>query len=206
VGKVVLIQVTSPALADSPKLERQVSELVAQINGEYGSLDFIPVHHYHQTIKKDEFYALLSVADLALITPLRDGMNTTSMEFVIAQQRTKQSPLVLSEFMGISNNMSEALQINPWDLGDVSAAIHRGLTMEAEEKQERHEKMYKVVNIHTSHSWAAMLVKMLLKQMSAENIMAKQTPYMEKPKLESCYLKAKKRLFLLDYDVRSFIL
>jgi trehalose 6-phosphate synthase/phosphatase len=63
----------------------------------------------HQTIKKDEFYALLSVADLALITPLRDGMNTTSMEFVLCQEKTNKSPLVLSEFMGISNTMSDAL-------------------------------------------------------------------------------------------------
>ncbi|KAJ3714993.1 glycosyltransferase family 20-domain-containing protein [Lentinula raphanica] len=101
VGRVVMIQVTSPSLADSPKLERQVSELVAHINGTYGSLDFIPCHHYHQTLKKDEFYALLSVADLAVITPLRDGMNTTSMEFVIAQERTKRSPSVLSELMGV---------------------------------------------------------------------------------------------------------
>ena len=73
--------------------------------------------HSHQTIKKDEFYALLSVADLGVITPLRDGMNTTSMEFVLAQERTGKSPLILSEFMGISSNMSEALQINPWNLG-----------------------------------------------------------------------------------------
>jgi trehalose 6-phosphate synthase/phosphatase len=70
----------------------------------------------HQTIKKDEFYALLSAADLGVITPLRDGMNTTSMEFVIAQGKTKRSPLILSEFMGISSNMIEALQINPWNL------------------------------------------------------------------------------------------
>lgn len=79
-------------------------------------LTSIPVHS-HQTLKKDEFYALLSVADLAVITPLRDGMNTTSMEFVIAQERTKKSPSVLSEFMGISKHMSEALQVNPWNLG-----------------------------------------------------------------------------------------
>ena len=70
----------------------------------------------HQTIKKGEFYALLSVADLGVIKPLRDGMNTTSMEFVIAQERTKKSPLILSEFMGISSNMTDALQINPWNL------------------------------------------------------------------------------------------
>ena len=70
----------------------------------------------HQTVKKDEFYALLSVADLGVTTPLRDGMNTTSMKFVIAQERTKKSPLILSEFMGISSNMTDTLQINPWNL------------------------------------------------------------------------------------------
>ena len=71
----------------------------------------------HQTLKKDEFYALLSVADLAVITPLRDGMNTTSMEFVIAQESTNKSPSVLSEFMGISKNMEDSLLVNPWNLG-----------------------------------------------------------------------------------------
>ena len=71
----------------------------------------------HQTLKKDEFYALLSVADLAVITPLRDGMNTTSMEFVIAQEKTNKSPCVLSEFMGISKNMEHTLLVNPWNLG-----------------------------------------------------------------------------------------
>ena len=199
IGKVVLIQVTSPALSDSPKLERQVSELVSQINGEYGGLDFIPVHHYHQTIKKDEFYALLSAADLGVITPLRDGMNTTSMEFVIAQGRTKKSPLILSEFMGISSNMTEALQINPWNLGEVAAAMHRGLTMSQEEKLQRHEKLYKVVTTHTSHTWAANLAKLLLEQLGKVNL-AKQTPFIPKSQLEEHYLKAKKRLFLFDYD------
>jgi trehalose 6-phosphate synthase/phosphatase len=77
----------------------------------------VPRARSHQTITKDEFYALLSVADLAVITPFRDGMNTTSMEFVLAQDRTKKSPLVLSEFMGIANNMTDAMLINPWDLG-----------------------------------------------------------------------------------------
>ena len=72
-------------------------------------MDCIPVHHYHQTIKKDEFYTLLSIADLAIITPLRDGMNTTLTEVVIAQEKTKKNPLVLSKFMAISNDVSEVL-------------------------------------------------------------------------------------------------
>ncbi|KAG6864335.1 hypothetical protein C0991_010367 [Blastosporella zonata] len=215
IGKVVMIQVTSPALTDSPKLERVVSELVAHINGEYGSLDFIPVHHYHQTLKKDEFYALLSVADLAVITPLRDGMNTTSMEFVIAQNHEddasapstegggKHSPLVLSEFMGISKNMEDALLVNPWNLGDVAAAINRGLVMTPAEKARRHAKLYKVVTTHTSHTWAAVLVKMLLGQVDGQG-QARMTPYIEKGELVKAYQRAGegagKRLFLLDYD------
>ena len=124
VGKIVLVRVISPALSDSPKPERwQVSEIVADSTRECGSLDFIPVH-YHQTIK-DGFYVPLPIADLVLIT----GTNATSMEIVITQEKTKKSPLVLSGFMGISNDMPEARQINPWNLGDVAAAIHHGLTM-----------------------------------------------------------------------------
>ncbi|KAF8644929.1 hypothetical protein AX16_008211 [Volvariella volvacea WC 439] len=199
IGNVVMIQVTSPALSDSPKLERMVSELVSHINGEYGSLDFIPVHHYHQALKKDEFYALLSVADLAVITPLRDGMNTTSMEFVIAQEKTNKSPSVLSEFMGISKNMEDALLVNPWNLGDVAAAINRGLLMSEQEKATRHARLYKVVTTHTSHHWASVLVKKLLGQMSGQG-QARQTPYIPREVLNGRYKAAKKRLFFFDYD------
>jgi trehalose 6-phosphate synthase/phosphatase len=198
-GQVVMIQVTSPSLTDSPKLERQISELVAHINGEYGSLDFIPVHHYHQTLKKDEFYALLSVADLAVITPLRDGMNTTSMEFVIAQERTERSPLVLSEFMGISQHLGQALHVNPWDLGDVAAAMNAGLLMSSTSKAARHAALHKVVTTHTSHTWAALLVKMLLSQINGQTT-ARGTPYLPKEHIKDKYDGASKRLFLFDYD------
>ncbi|KAG1729291.1 glycosyltransferase family 20 protein [Suillus lakei] len=160
--KVVLIQVTSPALTDSPKLERQVSELVAHINGEYGNL--------------------------GVITPLRDGMNTTSMEFVIAQERTKRSPLVLSEFMGISQHMADALQVNPWDLG---AAMNRGLVMSEQEKASRHAALHKVVTTHTSHTWAAVLAKMLLSQINGQNT-ARQTPYIPRDRLKELYDNAGK--------------
>jgi hypothetical protein len=106
-----------------------ISELCA-IDAVYQSTDYPPYlfsvcslslcfgpRNSHQTLKKDEYYALLSVADLAVITPLRDGMNTTSMEFVIAQESTNKSPSVLSEFMGISKNMEDSLLVNPWNLG-----------------------------------------------------------------------------------------
>ena len=73
--------------------------------------------------------------------------------------------------------------------------------MDPAEKAARHEKLYKVVTTHTSHTWAAVMVKMLLEQMGLQGT-ARQTPYIPKEKLERLYIKARKRLFLFDYDVR----
>ncbi|KAG9310017.1 hypothetical protein JVU11DRAFT_10052 [Chiua virens] len=205
-GQVVLIQVMSPSLTDSPKLERQVSELVAHINGEYGSLDFIPVHHYHQSIKKDEFYALLSVADLGVIMPLRGGTNTTSMVFFIAQDRTKRSPLVLT------------LQINPWDLEvcilvsmqqclmfdwlvpkDVAVVMNAGLLMSSTSKEAGHAALHQIVTTHTSHTWAALLVGMLLSQINGQTS-SRGTPYLPKGLIKSKHDSASKCPFLSDHD------
>ncbi|KAI6121638.1 glycosyl transferase, partial [Pisolithus sp. B1] len=97
--------VTSLALMDSPRLERRVSEFVAHITGEYGSSHFIPVCYYHQALKKDKFYALREAANLGVITLLWNIMNTTSTESQL-HQTGQGSPLVLSEFTGISQHMS----------------------------------------------------------------------------------------------------
>jgi trehalose 6-phosphate synthase/phosphatase len=86
----------------------------------------------------------------------------------------------------------------------MAAAINQGLLMDPAEKIARHTKLYKVVTTHTSYTWAAVLVKMLLSQMGLQG-MAKQTPYIPKEKLQKMYLNAKKRLFLFDYDVCYFL-
>ena len=88
-----------------------------------------------------------------------------------------------------------------FSLQDVAAAINRGLIMDPAEKATRHAKLYKVVTTHTSHTWATVLVKMLLEQLGLQGT-ARQTPYIPKELLEGLYAKAKKRLFLFDYDVR----
>lgn len=195
----VLIQVTAPALNDSPKLERQVSELVSQINGEFGSLSFTPVHHYHQIIERDEYFALLSVADLALITSVRDGMNTTSMEYIVCQERFNKSPLILSEFTGTAGRMRSAIQVNPWNIFGVAKAIDYGLRLSEREKLERHESLHHQVVSHTSHSWAASLVKQVLARLMSEHS-AHFTPPLNRQAMVSQFKKADKRLLLLDYD------
>nr|BAO72965.1 trehalose-6-phosphate phosphatase1 [Moniliella megachiliensis] len=204
-GKVVLIQVTAPAVHDSPALEREVSELVSQINSEFGTLSFAPVHHYHQIIDRDEYFALLSVADLALVTSVRDGMNTTSMEFVICQEQVgKKSPLVLSEFTGTASRMRTALQVNPWNIWGVANAIHEALLLGPEDKAQRHRHAYDQATLHTSRTWAATLVRQLVYRLHVEET-SHFTPALDLQQIQKDWLASdgkvtSRRLILLDYD------
>lgn len=135
--KVVLIQVTTPTHTDNSRLESKISDLVSHINNTYGSFEFTPIHYYHQDVDQDQYYGLLSVADLALITSVRDGMNTTSLEYIMCQQERK-SPLILSEFTGMAGSLSAAIMVNPWNFAGVAKAINTALSMPLEDKITRH--------------------------------------------------------------------
>ncbi|GAA6002877.1 uncharacterized protein JCM10292_001351 [Rhodotorula paludigena] len=196
--KVVLMQVTSPSPGDSPALATKVSELVDQINGTYGSLEFQPVHHYHQTIERDEYFALLSVADLALITSRRDGMNTTAMEYVICQAEAK-GPLMVSEFTGVSAVLNKAIKINPWDLGGVAHAINQCLTMPADERAVRHGALHRAVTSQTASVWAHTNILKLLESLHGEQA-SQNTPPLDEEAVLAKYEGAKRRLLMFDYD------
>ncbi|KAI8391219.1 glycosyltransferase family 20-domain-containing protein [Radiomyces spectabilis] len=198
-NNVVLIQVATPTHGEHAKLEAKISETVSHINGTYGSLQFTPVHYFHQDIDRDEYYALLSVADVGLITCVRDGMNTTSFEFTICQHET-HAPLILSEFAGTANSLSAAMLINPWDYAEVAKAIHDALTMLPEEKSTRHEQLYQHVISHTAEFWAHSFVKQLVDCSQQQSLRSHSTPALDLDKLVHAYTNAKKRLLFFDYD------
>ncbi|BGP56129.1 hypothetical protein JCM8202_005896 [Rhodotorula sphaerocarpa] len=196
--KVVMMQVTSPSPGDSPALATKVSELVDQINGTYGSLEFQPVHHYHQTIERDEYFALLSVADLALITSRRDGMNTTAMEYVICQAEAKGS-LIVSEFTGVSAVLSKAIKVNPWDLGGVARAIDSCLKMPLDEREARQNVLHRAVNSQTAAVWAHTNILKLLESLQGEQA-TQNTPPLDEEVVVEKYKGAERRLLMFDYD------
>ncbi|WFD35831.1 hypothetical protein MCUN1_002699 [Malassezia cuniculi] len=197
--RVVLIQVTVPALNSSPKLERQVSELVNEINGTFGSLSFTPVQHYHHVIERDEYYALLSVADMFLVTSVRDGMNTTSMEYIVCQQLHNRHPIVLSEFTGTSWRLPDAIQINPWDIGGVASVIERTLRLSKSEREHYHALCHRQIVSHTSQAWALTLALQMLLRLRLR-YSADTTPFLDMKLMQSKVTPAKRRLLLLDYD------
>ncbi|GJJ73168.1 trehalose 6-phosphate synthase/phosphatase [Entomortierella parvispora] len=197
-GEVVLIQVTSPPLVENPKLEAKIAELVAHINGTYGSLNFTPVHHYHQHIDRDEYYALLSVADIGLITSVRDGMNTTSLEYIMCQSEN-HGPLILSEFTGTAGSLGGAMMVNPWDYQGVARVIYDALHLSEEDKLARHSQLHKHVLGHTAQFWAKNFISELTLNVGTWD-QSTPTPYLDFDFISQKYKKAKKRLLLFDYD------
>jgi trehalose 6-phosphate synthase/phosphatase len=200
---VVLIQITSPRHINTEpdsedKFINNVSNLVAKINGIYGSLSFSPVQHFPQYLPREEYIALLRVADVGLITSVRDGMNTTALEYVVCQKENC-GPLIISEFSGTAASMADAIHVNPWDLRGVANAINRALTMSTPDRQTQQMKLYKYVVTNNVQSWTNNYIKRLLKNLESFD-QSSFTPALDRAKLLMQYRQARKRLLLFDYD------
>jgi len=162
-GRVRLIQVAAPsretvgAYRDS---RRTVDELVGRINGRFTTIGHAPIHYISRTVTRERLVALYQAAAVALVTPLRDGMNLVAKEFV-ASRSAEDGVLVLSEFAGAAAELSGALLVNPYDLDDVAAAIRHAVEMPLPEQRERMRSLRARVFGHDVHRWAAEFIAAL---------------------------------------------
>jgi trehalose 6-phosphate synthase/phosphatase len=202
--KVILVQVTSPTSVQEEKedsghtIENKISALASRINGRYGSLSYTPVQHYPKYLDASQYFALLRLADVGLITSVRDGMNTTSLEYVICQ-KDNHGPLILSEFSGTAASLANAIHINPWDLGKVAQSLDKALNMSAKEKKADHDRLYDYVTSHNVAAWTNNYLKRLLTNLTSFS-QSDLTPVLDRKKLISRYHSSSKRLFMFDYD------
>ena len=138
------------------------------------------------------------MADVGLITSVRDGMNTASLEYIICQ-KNHYGPLILSEFSGTAASLSHAIHINPWDLGGVADSIKDALDMPEPKKKANHQWLYDYVSTHTVAHWSSRFLKRLLTNLTAFN-QSDLTPALDRTRMVRTYNEAKKRLFMFDYD------
>ncbi|AQZ13608.1 TPS2 (YDR074W) [Zygosaccharomyces parabailii] len=207
--QVVLVQVSVPSKkggADQViRLEQQVNELVSSINFQYGSLNFSPVQHYYMRIPKDVYLSLMRAADLCIIASVRDGTNTTAMEYVTIKSHLSEyncygNPLILSEFSGISTVLKDAIIINPWDSVAVAKSINKALHLSREERTSLENRLSP--EVPTIQGWTDKFL-LTLKDITDEaqgSSDRKITPALNRPVLLENYRQAKRRLFLFDYD------
>ncbi|KAH3683349.1 hypothetical protein WICPIJ_005672 [Wickerhamomyces pijperi] len=195
--RVILIQVSSPSNLHSAKVEAQITELISTINAKYGTLHSMPVHHYQMRIDKEEYLALLRVADLGLITSVRDGMNTTALEYVIAQ-KYNHSPLILSEFSGTASVLKDAMIVNPWDSVAVAKSIYEGLNLSPERRSYMENNLYR--NVLSVQQWTNEYLTQLIDDIEIDDGTKVLTSSLDRPQVLSHYKQSKRRLFLFDYD------
>ena len=151
-----LIQIASPtreSVEAYDDLRRDLEGLAGEINGDYGELDWMPIRYLHRTWARRRLPALYKCARVALVTPLRDGMNLVAKEFVAMQDEEDPGVLVLSRFAGAAEQMREALLVNPYDIPATAQAIQRALRMSLQERRERHAALLKQICTYDVHRW-----------------------------------------------------
>ncbi len=127
---------------------------MSSINGSFGKSGWVPVHYLHRNMEKNELLAYYRGADIALITPLKDGMNLVCKEYC-ASQVDEQGVLVLSEFAGAATQLKDAaLLVNPNDFEAVGQTIRAALNMSPEEKRQRMRRLRKIVARESVYRWA----------------------------------------------------
>lgn len=155
-GKVTFFQVVVPSRIDIPgyrDLKNEIDRLVSEINSQFTQAGWVPIHYIYNSISRTELITFYLIAEIALITPIKDGMNLVAKEYVAANFK-EDAVLVLSEFAGaVTQLQHEALLINPYDIVGVAEAIHEALTMSLAERKQRMHKMRRNVQHYDVFWW-----------------------------------------------------
>lgn len=139
IGNITFIQICVPTRTHIQRymdLRNRVEQLVGQINGEFGAPGYAPVQYLYRSFSQDEIIAFYKLARVAIVTPLRDGLNLVCKEYVAARD-DDDGVLILSEMAGAAAEMGEALLINPYDINQFTQTLQTALTMNAAERHRR---------------------------------------------------------------------
>ncbi len=160
--KVKLMQVLVPSREDIIEygnLKREIEQLVGEINGRFSQPGWIPIQNCYYPLSREELLAYYRAADIALVTPLKDGMNLVAKEYCVANI-DREGVLILSRFAGVRQQFKDnALLVNPFDEESVVDALKKALFMDSEEKHKRMEKMQENVRKFDIYWWVDAFLK-----------------------------------------------
>lgn len=182
------------------RLKIEIDELVGRINGKFGRLAWTPVHYFYRSFPIEALSAFYRMAHVALITPVRDGMNLVCKEY-IASKLDNKGVLILSEMAGAAKELSDAILINPNDIHQLVEAMHQALSMPEEEQMRRIMIMQTSLKRYNIHHWVKLFLDRLAenKQQQQER-MTRQLDTKAQNNLIHAYQSAKDRIIFLDYD------
>jgi trehalose 6-phosphate synthase/phosphatase len=197
----VLLAVPSRIGVDQyQQMKSEVDEIVGRINGAYSSINRTPIWYFYRSMPFENLVDLYNYCDIALITPIRDGMNLVAKEF-IASKTDGRGVLILSEMAGASKEMSEALIINPNDKAQIAAHIKKAIEMPIEEQVERNTILQKRLKRYNVEKWATDFLNGMEKvRQNEQNYKGKRLTSANQNKIIREVCKSDNRIFFLDYD------
>ena len=202
-GKVRLIMLTVPSRSDVNdyiRLKKQTDEIVGRVNGKFATVNWTPIWYYYRSMSFDELIDLYTISDIAMITPVRDGMNLVAKEFV-ATRIEGDGVLILSEMAGASKELYESITVNPFDLNKMSDMILKAIKMPKKEQIERNRGMQERLSRYTVNYWANDFMKNLItRAKSNQNSVTNYFNLSEKNKLIEKLKLSNNKLMILDYD------
>lgn len=156
-GRLNFVQILVPSrenVAEYDRLKTEIEQLVGQINGQYSTPGWIPIHYYYTSFPREELIAYYRAADVALVTPLKDGMNLVAKEYCASKVRNT-GVLLLSEFAGAAAQLQRygAMLVNPYDVEGVADTIYQAVNMEEAEMRQRMRRLRRFVREHDIYWW-----------------------------------------------------
>jgi len=201
--QIVFFQLVVPSRDKVPQyaaLREEINRLVSDINARYGTLTWQPISYFYRSFPMEMLSALYSSADIALVAPLRDGMNLVSKEYV-ASKINRRGVLILSEMAGASKELYEAIIINPNNRQQMADAIEEAINMPEAEQERRMEVMQQTVAKFNVHHWVKNFMERL-KEVKVKQVYlsTRSISRQIRAAIASQYNKAATRLIFLDYD------
>ncbi|MGY4385032.1 trehalose 6-phosphate synthase/phosphatase [Pedobacter sp. UYP24] len=203
IEKLELFMIVVPSRDTVPKykeLRENIDQMVGNINSRFRTMHWVPIHYFYRSFSIEFLSALYSISDICLVTPMRDGMNLVSKEYV-ASRVNNDGVLILSEMAGASKELNDALIVNPNNVGDIMRAIVEAINMPIEEQQIRMTSMRYIVNKFNINLWVKNFMDKLaeVKQMQ-QSLLTKHAAQSIRATIASDYNNAEQRFIFLDYD------
>jgi trehalose 6-phosphate synthase/phosphatase len=202
-GKVMMICVAVPSrsqVREYRHLKEEVDRLVGQLNGRWSTIGWTPVRYMYRSLPFERLTGLYASSDVALVTPLRDGMNLVAKEYCAARNDLS-GVLVLSEMAGAAKELGEAILVNPNDSDAMVDALLQAIEMPAEEQSRRMEALRSRIERYDVYRWVNEFLGSLEKvKESQANDVAHGLDEKTTRKLLKAYRTADHRVLLLDYD------
>lgn len=201
--KVSLYMIVVPSRDSVPmykELRNEIDKLVGNINARYRTHSWTPINYFYRSYPVEMLSALYQFADVCLVTPMRDGMNLVCKEFV-ASRIKNNGVLILSEMAGAAKELVDGIIVNPNNITEISYAMLNALNMPDAEQQRRMKQMRELVSKFNVHHWVQTFMQRLEAVKKTRRLQrSKYISFFTTQLLRNRYVRAKRRLILLDYD------